>query len=374
MMKRIICIVCVLALLLSCAACGSRKTEPETPENNEALALRLIDGAGTQRFVLAGEAGGDVYTVETAMLTVFLDGEAAAPADLENGMILTFDTGYTLLETWPVAGAFLEQPVEGSAKTVERRLQQFGKLAESLDAPWQVIVPRTHGWLLRGRMNGLLRMQYETEDEIYGALEADGHFLDVLPAGTNPEEVYYRTDHHWNLEGAYRAYEAACRSDGLPVLSPDDFERSRFTGFYGTTRSRSGLPAFSGDVLDCAEPAGNIRMTLEDGETSDHLIFPEQAETYDGYAVYLNGNHGMAEIMNPDAPGGTLLVYKDSFANCLLPLLAADYSRIVAVDARYYAGSFSEAAASAGKVDKVLFVYSPDSLVNDTAVAGKAGR
>ena len=280
----------------------------------------------------------------------------------------------TLLETWPVAGAFLEQPVEGSAKTVERRLQQFGKLAESLDAPWQVIVPRTHGWLLRGRMNGLLRMQYETEDEIYGALEADGHFLDVLPAGTNPEEVYYRTDHHWNLEGAYRAYEAACRSDGLPVLSPDDFERSRFTGFYGTTRSRSGLPAFSGDVLDCAEPAGNTRMILEDGETADHLIFPEQAETYDGYAVYMNGNHGMAEIMNPDAPGGTLLVYKDSFANCLLPLLAADYSRIVAVDARYYAGSFSEAAAAAGKVDKVLFVYSPDSLVNDTAVAGKAGR
>ena len=102
MMKRIISIVCVLALLLSCAACGSRKTEPETPENNEALALRLIDGAGTQRFVLAGEAGGDVYTVETAMLTVFLDGEAAAPADLENGMILTFDTGYTLLETWPM--------------------------------------------------------------------------------------------------------------------------------------------------------------------------------------------------------------------------------------------------------------------------------
>ena len=281
----------------------------------------------------------------------------------------------TLLETWPVAGAFLEQPVEGSAKTAERRLQQFGRLAESLDASWQVIVPRSHGWLLRGRMNGLLRMQYETENEIYKALEADEHFLDVLPEGTDPEAVYYRTDHHWNLEGAYRAYEAACRSNGLPVLSPDDFERSSFTGFYGTTRSRSGLPALRGDTLECADPAGTVTMTvLDDGTVYDHLIFPEQAETYDGYAVYLNGNHGLLEITNPDAPGGTLLVYKDSFANCLLPLLAADYSRIVAVDARYYAGSFSEAAAAAGKVDKVLFVYSPDSLVNDTSVAGKAGR
>ena len=280
----------------------------------------------------------------------------------------------TLLEAWPVAGAFLEQPVRGSAETMERRLEQFGRLAGNLGTPWQIIVPRSHGWLLRGRMNGLLRAQYEEEDKLYRVLEADDHFLDVLPDSTDPEEVYYRTDHHWNLAGAYKAYEAACRADNLPVFAPEDFRLSRFEGFYGTTRSRSGLPAFRGDILECAEPEGNIRMILEDGETYDHLIFPDRAETYDGYAVYLDGNHGMLEILNPDAPGGTLLVFKDSFANCLLPLLSADYRRIVAVDARYYQGTFSEAAAAAGGADKILFVYSPDSLVNDTALAGKAGR
>ena len=58
----------------------------------------------------------------------------------------------TLLETWPVSGAFLEPPVHGSAKTAERRLKQFDTLAENLRVPWQVIVPRTHGWLLRGKM------------------------------------------------------------------------------------------------------------------------------------------------------------------------------------------------------------------------------
>ena len=280
----------------------------------------------------------------------------------------------TLLEAWPAAGAFLEQPVNGSQKTTERRLQQFSALAESLDASWQIVVPRTHGWLLRGKMNSLLRRQYESENEIYETLEKDGHFIDALPEGTDPEEVYYRTDHHWNLEGAYRAYAAVCEANGLPVYDPADYRISRFEGFFGTTRSRSGLPAFRGDVLECAEPENSIRMTLESGETYDHLIFPEQAQTYDGYAVYLDGNHGLLEITNPEAPGGTLLVFKDSFANCLLPLLAADFQRIVAVDARYYSGTFSEAAATAGKVDHVLFVYSPDSLVNDTAVAGKAGK
>ena len=68
------------------------------------------------------------------------------------------------------------------------------------------------------------------------------------------------------------------------------------------------------------------------------------------------------------------MVFKDSFANSLLPLLSAHYSRIVAMDARYYGGNFSDAIAAAGQADQVLYVYSLDSLLNDTMVARKVGR
>ena len=91
-------------------------------------------------------------------------------------------------------------------------------------------------------------------------------------------------------------------------------------------------------------------------------------------AVYTNGNHGLTEILNPNAPEGTLMVFKDSFANCLLPLLSAHYSRIVAMDARYYGGNFSDAIGAAGVVDQVLYLYSLDSLINDTVVARKIAR
>ncbi len=279
----------------------------------------------------------------------------------------------TTLGSWPAAGAILELPVKSSGEKAARRLRQFAALAEKAGAEWQVIVPRSHGYLLREKMNGLLRTQYEQETEIYKVLEEDPHFADVLPDGTAAEEVYYRTDHHWTLQGAWLAYAAVCRADGLPVFELDEFERTSYPGFCGTTRSRSGLPVFSGDTIECAEPKAGVTMNA-DGAVYDRLIFPERAETYDGYAVYLDGNHGMTEILNPDAPGGTLLVYKDSFANCLLPLLAADYRRIAAVDARYYAGTFSQALEAVGTVDRVLFVYSADSLVNDTSVAGKAAR
>lgn len=281
----------------------------------------------------------------------------------------------TLLGAWPVAGAFLEPPVEGETETVLRRLGQFSALAEKMEVPFRVIVPRTHGSLLKNQMNALLRSQYDQEDRLYDALKTDDAFLEVFPEGTAAETVYYRTDHHWTLRGARMAYEAVCRADGLPVYSPEEYRCTRYEGFFGTTRSRSGLPCLTGDTLECAEPATGIRFTPGEGErVYDHLIFPERAETWDGYAVYLDGNHGMLEIRNPGAAGGTLLVFRDSFASCLLPLLAADYSRIVAVDARYYTGTFSQAAEAAGKADSLLFVYSLDSLVNDTSVAGKAGR
>lgn len=281
----------------------------------------------------------------------------------------------TLLEAWPAAGAILEPPVAGSPSVVTRRLEQFGALAGALDVPWNILVPETHGYLLRNQMNTLLRGQYLAEEKLFEPLTADPHFLDVFPEGTDPWEVYYRTDHHWTLQGAYQAYLACCRADQQSPLALDDFTLSRYPGFLGTTQSRSALPPLQPDTLVCAEPRASVRLILQEQDTEyDHLIFPQRAETYDGYAVYLDGNHGMLEIRNEDAPGGALLVYKDSFANCLLPLLAANYSRIVAVDARYYTGSFSEAAAAAGTVDRLLFLYSLDSLVNDTAVARKAGH
>ena len=115
-MKRILCVCCVLAILFSFGACGNLKESPEsTPSNNSltgelqpdesagnTLSLRLVDVAKTGQLVLAGEKSGDVFTVNSNDLTVFLDGEAALPSDLENGMTLTVDPGYELLETWPM--------------------------------------------------------------------------------------------------------------------------------------------------------------------------------------------------------------------------------------------------------------------------------
>ncbi len=284
-------------------------------------------------------------------------------------------------DTWLVHGAVIERPVRNAdIPALEKRLARLARFADPVGVPWLLLTPPTHGFLLRSSLSPLLSARYDGEATVLEALWADEHAV-VLPGAfaASPETVYYRTDHHWTLAGAYQAYLALAGRLGFEAQPPEAFDTVSFPGFMGTTLSRSGLPPIMSDTLVCASPAAPVRLTVRDGEGKeyDRLIFPEAARSYDGYAVYLNGNHGLLTVENSAAPQGTLLVYKDSFANCLLPLLSAHYRTVIAADARYMEGGFSDALALAGDSggpDAILFVYSLDSLINDTEILRKLSR
>ena len=128
-MKKTIALLCAAALLLCMAACKKEASEAAEPDGarteaaetaapqEEALRLRIVDGEGSDTFTLAGEGASDVYTAVAGELTVYLNGKPAAPADLENGMTVTVEPGYELLETWPAqfAGATVRAEKQGKA-------------------------------------------------------------------------------------------------------------------------------------------------------------------------------------------------------------------------------------------------------------------
>ncbi len=278
------------------------------------------------------------------------------------------------LDAWPVGGAIVEKPVLADPEALLRRVDAFRTLAGEI--PCRFLTPPTAGMMRMAQMSAPRRAVYAREAETYRTLVSREDFIPLeedFRAAT--EEVFYRTDHHWTGYGAYLAYRACCRDAGLSPLEWTDFAVTGYAPFYGTTFSRSGLPFARADTLVCAEPRSPVTLRIQgEAETFDRLIFPEKAMTWDGYAVYLNGNHGLLTLENPSAPGGTLFVCRDSFASSLLPFLSAHYARIVAVDARYYPGTFREALEEAGKVDGILCVYSLDSLANDTSLPRKLPR
>lgn len=280
------------------------------------------------------------------------------------------------LGAWYTSGTLVEPPVPVETKALETKLRRIDKIAESAGVPWYLISPRSHGWLMRDRMTPVVAGAYDSEAEGYALLDASPNTVQMPEAfNADPDTMYYRTDHHWTLQGAYQAYLALAAPLGYEPVPLEEFRRTEYTGFRGTTLSRSGLPALWEDTIDCAEPESAVVMTAIDrGEekVSDRLIFPEAAATWDGYAVYLDGNHGTLVIERESAPEGTLIVYKDSMANCLLPLLSRHFRRIIAVDARYDDGVFSDALARSDDTKAILCVYSLESLANDTEITRKA--
>ena len=82
----------------------------------------------------------------------------------------------------------------------------------------------------------------------------------------------------------------------------------------------------------------------------------------DPYSVFLDGNHPLVRLYNPNA-SGRLLVIRDSYSNCLGPFLAESYGEVVMADLRYYRLPLSTLAAEG--FDQVLMIYSLNSFLTD---------
>lgn len=104
------------------------------------------------------------------------------------------------------------------------------------------------------------------------------------------------------------------------------------------------------------------------------LFFYDHLQNKDQYPVYLDGNHGLVTITNPEAPEGKLLIVKDSFAHSAVTLLCQHYREIYMVDLRYYSDSASASVAelvNTNGLQEVLFLYGIDSLATDSSSSFK---
>ena len=63
------------------------------------------------------------------------------------------------------------------------------------------------------------------------------------------------------------------------------------------------------------------------------------------------------------------MVIKDSYANCLVPMLIPYYKSIVMIDPRYYTDKIEQTVKDEGVTD-VLWLYNANTFLADTSVDG----
>lgn len=176
-----------------------------------------------------------------------------------------------------------------------------------------------------------------------------------------PEQIYYRTDHHWTWYGAYAAYKLLM-PDGAYSAAPDLFSES----FLGTTYSKTLDSAAVPDKLYISPVSDNITVTA-DGKQIPLYDMAAKSEK-DKYKVFFGGNYGQVVINGGCDNGKTLLIIKDSFANSLAPFLTADYEAVIMLDLRYFTGS-AQGVIDENNVDDILFVQEMSSFSNDKSLA-----
>ncbi len=191
----------------------------------------------------------------------------------------------------------------------------------------------------------------------------------ALAAANGQQPVFYRTDHHLTSFGCYQLYAAWCRAMGREARPISDYTITSYTGFCGTTWSGSGYFLTPPDTVELYDSGLTPTVTITDGGkepvVADSFFFPDHLQELDMYPVFLDGNHTLTKIENPDAPEGTLLVIKDSYAHAVAPFLAENYKTVYLLDLRYYRGSVSQLVKDYG-VEELLFLYGTSTLLTDT--------
>ena len=196
-------------------------------------------------------------------------------------------------------------------------------------------------------------------------------FLDPSSALSkhSQEPLFYRTDHHWTSLAASYAFSATAKAMGIGSVSQGYDVYTVSTSFEGTLASRSGDHSVR-DTIEIYVPKTDTEYCVTYEDTQEKTCSLYQRDCLfekDQYTVFFGGNHPKVTIETTVDCGRTLLLLKDSYANCYVQFLYPYYDEIVMIDPRYYYDNLEAVITREGVTD-VLFLYNADTFLSDTSL------
>lgn len=191
--------------------------------------------------------------------------------------------------------------------------------------------------------------------------------LEELQEYALQNQVYYHTDHHWTLFGAYAAYSRYCEENEFEKHTYGYFAAKKVTdSFQGTMYSKVLAP---GTVQDTIYAATNIPQCYVecDGAKKTSVYDVEKLTRKNKYDYFFGGNYGLVTIRMKDKPKSKLLVIKDSYANSFTPFLMEDYDQITMIDLRFYQESVQKLLEKE-KFSYILVLYELSNFAGDKNV------
>ena len=166
--------------------------------------------------------------------------------------------------------------------------------------------------------------------DVYSALQAH-----------KEEYIYFNTDHHWTVDGAYYAYLAYTDRLGIKPVDISKLRKQSIDNFLGTmyTQTNSSILKNNADKVTYYLPAVAAKCLAhydrEDLSKTKEISLVSKPAGNNKYEVFLSGDNPLIVINTSAGTGRSAVIIKNSYANALIPFLAHNYDNLYVVDPRH---------------------------------------
>ncbi|MEE1535799.1 MAG: DHHW family protein [Ruminococcus sp.] len=157
------------------------------------------------------------------------------------------------------------------------------------------------------------------------------------------EAIYARTDHHWLPLGAYYAVEAFAKVADVPFASLSDYDTATKKDYVGSmyTYTESAVLLDNPEEFTYYIPKNKYKTTyystsFTDPTEGDLLMNLDGYDNSMYYLVFMGGDDKITHVETDCKNGRTLVIFKDSYGNALVPCLTSSFENIYVCDMRYF--------------------------------------
>ena len=192
---------------------------------------------------------------------------------------------------------------------------------------------------------------------------------DVLDSKTTDEylKYFYKTDHHYNANGAYKAYSSILNMYGMDNNLEYKVKDIK-TPYYGSI-AKSLLTTKVKDTLFVLDYPNTLKVNIDDTNYKPMEVENKANPFYDYYVKYYNGQYGEVIYQNDTDTGNNLLIIGDSMSWQIDYLLASNFDNTYVVNIRY--GKWKNSNLDLDKYIKdnnithILFLMESKNLIFD---------
>ena len=267
----------------------------------------------------------------TTQKTTSQDDMTAADGELTNNILIVNNRGITLY-----GGGC------GCEAEYASYLNEYAKALPDVNV-YSMVLPTSCSYYLPDKYKELAASEKADFDRMGEAFE-NVTYVDAYTAleSHKDEAIYSRTDHHWQPLGAYYAAQEFAKAAGVPYDDLDDYETVTLPDYVGTLYSFTQSSKLLNNPEDFVYyiPKHKVEVT----QYSTSFTNPQTAPlTYDpswfgtsGYYMVFGSDDRIAHVRTDCKNGRTLVIFKDSYGNALLPMLTGSFENIYLCDIRYF--------------------------------------